>query len=176
MSYFDYFEKQFFDGDGFHKFFTKDRSSEKPPQRELTKEEKKERREWKGTLTKLRNHYKNKAVPEVKTTEDLMEILMLPPRLEDQGSVSSRTGDKEPRIRLYPAPKNIKTWSGFHEKVCSHSPPKTKLDGKNSIGDIFRQALFRSEKKSYSSERGEEIGSIFGGYLGRQQHHPRNQV
>ena len=156
MSYFDFFDKIFYDKNDNHVFFCEDRSSKKVPQKALTKEEKREREEWKNILEKLRKHYKNKEVPQVKTTEDLMEMRLLPPRLEDEKGVTSRTADKELRIRLHPKPKQVVAWDGFHEQVCRYSPPKRKLEDRNQFGGLFQQALNRSARKSYNSEKGEE--------------------
>lgn len=100
-----------------------DWSSVHVPQKQLTKEEKNERQDWAKTLRKLRKHYCssdncNKAgnihPPLIKSTVDLMEIRLPPPRLQDaKNNVTTRTGLAEPRVHCYPKPEQLYKWD-FH--------------------------------------------------------------
>ena len=142
--------------------FDVDRSSDEVPQRALTIEEKKERKAWKKLLGQLRNHYASDEAgdpPNVETTEDLMNVRFLPPRLEDTDNVTSRTGDKELRARLYPKPAQVEPWDDFQDRVRNYSPPDIPLRKPNQYGSLFLETLLDSsdnDSKSYNSERGEE--------------------
>ena len=134
------------------------------PQRSLTTDEQKERRLWSQKLNKLRKHYCSPQAPvsppRLETIDDLLDIRIPAPRLEEEkNNITSRTGTAEPRVRLYPKPKQLRKWDTFHDDganggVVNHSPQKAQFG--SVYNDLFQKRLEFSERKSYNSDRSEE--------------------
>ena len=133
--------------------FDEDMSSMETAVDRLTTREKKERRNWNKTFTKIKKHYDELEPPKVQSKEGVLQQRMIAPLME-LTDVIRRTGITETRQGcMYPHETHLAVWEDAEANVANYrlsSAQVKKMVPKDF--KVFELMLFLGKRGGYQSE------------------------